>query len=244
MAEQTQHILLWNVEWANPDSERGRILTQHLANREIICLTESSLDLLPDEGHTITSDPDYGYPHDGSRRKVLLWSREPWKEVDIVGDPGLPSGRFVSGITGDVRFVGVCIPWKDAHVKTGRKDRQPWEDHLAYCRGLSAILERLSQRPEPVCILGDFNQRFPRKWQPEHVYKALRHAIPTNYTVATKGLKDPQGKQLIDHLVTSPGLSMSHVQTLNRITGEGTRLSDHTGISAISHNQHNFLDIN
>jgi hypothetical protein len=33
---------------------------------------------------------------------------------------------------GPIRFVGVCIPWRDAHVRTGRRDRAPWEDHLRF----------------------------------------------------------------------------------------------------------------
>jgi hypothetical protein len=33
---------------------------------------------------------------------------------------------------GPIRFVGVCIPWRDAHVRTGRRDRAPCEDHLRF----------------------------------------------------------------------------------------------------------------
>ena len=57
-------------------------------------------------------------------------------------DPELPGGRFVSGVTMGIRFIGVCIPWQSAHVSTGRKDRKSWEDHLIYCRHLTGIIEK------------------------------------------------------------------------------------------------------
>ena len=32
-------------------------------------------------------------------RMVLLWSREPWQQVDDVGSDAMPPGKFVSGVT-------------------------------------------------------------------------------------------------------------------------------------------------
>lgn len=87
---------------------------------DVMGLTEVGVAITP-QGHVIEADPDYGYTHDGSRRKVILWSKTPWEEMDAIGDPEMPTGRFVSGVTQGIRFVGVCIPWRDAHVKTGRK---------------------------------------------------------------------------------------------------------------------------
>jgi hypothetical protein len=97
-------------------------------------------------GHWISADPDYGYSQPGNRRKVMLWSRSSWSSVDRVGSTRIPGGRFVSGTTatsiGPVTFLGVCIPWRDAHVRTGRKDRSGWEDHSAYLMGLKRLLTR------------------------------------------------------------------------------------------------------
>lgn len=119
---------------------------------DVICLTEGTLGLFPEDGYVIDSDPDYGYRMIDGRRKVLLWSRHPWREVDRVGDPAMPGGRFVSGVTetpvGDVRVVWVCIPWEGAHADTGRKNRAKWEDHLRYLEGLERYLAGLRVRED------------------------------------------------------------------------------------------------
>jgi hypothetical protein len=97
------------------------------------------------------------------RRKVVLWSRRRWSDFDAVGRPGVPPGRFACGTTqtpaGTLRIAGVCIPWRGAHVSTGRRDRAPWADHLAYLDGLADIARDLHG---PHIVLGDFNQRTPR----------------------------------------------------------------------------------
>ena len=86
-----------------------------LLDPEIICLTETDIRLLGDNGHTIYSRPDQ--VQDGRKPvgKALLWSREPWRQVDDVGAQAMPPGRFVSAVTstsvGDVTVIGVCIPW-------------------------------------------------------------------------------------------------------------------------------------
>ncbi|HEY1051050.1 MAG TPA: hypothetical protein VGE39_14870, partial [Prosthecobacter sp.] len=111
----------------------------------VICVTEGYADIFPEGGHIITSDADHGYPITPGRHKVLLWSRNPWREVDALGSALLPPGRFVAGTTdtprGPLRFIGVCIPWRDAHVRTGQRNRQPWEDHLTYLQHLRPLLQ-------------------------------------------------------------------------------------------------------
>ncbi len=184
------------------------------------------------EGHSIESDPDYGYPNEGGRRKVILWSKQPWTDFDTIGDKEMPSGRFVSGITDGVRFVGVCIPWSDAHVTTGRRDRACWEDHLSYCRGLARVLAEYSKHRTPLCVVGDYNQRIPRAGQPVDVATALTEAIPAGFTIATEGMKDDEGADLIDHFTVSPDFAISITQIIPRIAKDGTRLSDHVGVAA------------
>lgn len=94
-------ITVWNAEWASPASRRGPRIRDLLAalQPDLICLTEAAAAILPSGGHTITSEADYGYPLHPGRRKVLLWSRHPWRDVDSLGHPGLPTGRFVAGLT-------------------------------------------------------------------------------------------------------------------------------------------------
>jgi exonuclease III len=225
--------LNWNLEWKSPSTRAGRLIQDRIAAEDasVICYTETVKSMIP-EGFVIEADPDYGYPNDGSRRKVMLWSREPWLEVDSFGDGEMPTGRFVSGITGGIRFVGVCIPWRDAHVRSGRKDRSAWEDHLSYCGGLKRVLARYSGDRTPICLVGDFNQRIPRASQPPQIAKALVDAIPANFTIATEGMTDEEGGCLIDHFVASPGLSISITKIVSRFAGDGTKLSDHPGILA------------
>lgn len=93
-------LVNWNVQWATPRSKRyGEILNRiDQYSPEIVCLTETHLELLQG-GHAICARPNYGYGIQKHRRKVLLWSREPWEQVDDLGDARLPTGRFVRGVT-------------------------------------------------------------------------------------------------------------------------------------------------
>ena len=225
--------LTWNLEWKTPASIAGRLIREQVAalNLDVICFTEVVRALVP-AGHHIEADPDYGYPNEGGRRKVVLWSRHPWTEVDVTGDDEIPPGRFVSGVIDGIRFVGVCIPWRDAHVSSGKRDKKPWEDHLAYCRGLGRVLARYSADGMPKCILGDYNQRIPRVGQPVNVARALADAIPADFRIATEGMKDSEGKDLIDHFAVSRGLSITITQIVPRFAVCGTELSDHVGVVA------------
>ena len=116
---------------------------------------------MPPGGHTIYSQPDYGHAIKEGRRKVLLWSREPWKNVDDVGIDSMPPGRFVSGVTqtsvGEVTVFGVCIPWSGSRGRRSGGKRKMWEDHEQYLVGLAGVLERIPTKR--LIVMGDFNQR-------------------------------------------------------------------------------------
>ena len=81
-------LLNWNVEWAAAKwkaAELQRRIDQHAA--DIVCLTETDTArlTLPQDSHTICAQDDWGQPFrrgQEGRRKVLLWSREPWNAVD------------------------------------------------------------------------------------------------------------------------------------------------------------------
>ena len=141
-------VVNWNVEWATPGSwsRRDEILSR--IDREapdIVCLTESDIRLLAGmPGHTIHSQPD-GVKGIDNLRKVLLWSREPWEQVDDFGVDSMPPGR--SGVTrtplGDVTILGVCIPqhsrtkWTDDRVTAnpGRITDSIWQTSRRYSNG-------------------------------------------------------------------------------------------------------------
>ncbi len=80
---------------------------------DIICLTETNTNrlTLPEHGHSICAGDDWGQ----QRRK----GQEGWRNVEIVGNTSLPSGRFVSGVTqtsaGEITVIGVCMSYSRAH---------------------------------------------------------------------------------------------------------------------------------
>jgi hypothetical protein len=226
-------IANWNLQWARRNTPNGEAILRRLFQQEpeIICLTEADIDFLPKEGFSATSDADYGYESSPWKRKVILWSRKPWLEVDAIGDDSLPGGRYVSAVTetslGPIRFIGVCIPWSAAHVTTGRKDRERWEDHLAYLCGLAGILEGIDSS---TVVLGDFNQRIPRKWTPLEVHQALQTTFEGRLEFATTGLIQKIDKQAIDHVAHTGDFVASNVRSIDNIDSNGRELSDHFGV--------------
>ena len=223
-------ILLWNVEWACPGSDRWALIEEIIRekNPDVICLTEAYENPIEAPWNWVISNPDYGYHITTGRRKVMLGARQRWDDVDAVGSTSLPSGRFVSGRTQSTQFIGVCIPWKDAHVRTGQKNRAPWEDHKRYLSSLETIIEQA--RAEPMVLLGDFNQRFPNLHAPADVHAPLLRCVKSLHTL-TVGTLDPIGEQAIDHICLSRKPARYHVTTLDR-QFRGVRLSDHFGIVA------------
>lgn len=219
----------WNVEWAPPGRERGARIREKITSlsADVLCLTECRQGLVAME-HIIEPGADYGYG-ETDRRKVSLFSQTAWSQVDTFGSEALPGGRFVSGVTRGVRFVGICIPWSGAHVSSGLRNRRRWQDHLAYIEGLQKILSGYAVNKEPICILGDFNQRVPGKRQPKVVYEALKKSF-SRYSIATAGLLDEDEKLLIDHVAVSSGLTVSAIEIIPKSDRQNVRLTDHSGI--------------
>ena len=228
-------LVNWNVEWATPGSPRRAGILRRIDRHapEVICLTETHIGLLSPGGHSIYSQPDYGYPIKEGRRKVLLWSREPWKNVDDVGIDSMPPGRFVAGVTqasvGEVTVVGVCIPWSWSRVRGSGVKRKMWEDHEQYLVGLADVLERI--RTKRLIVMGDFNQRFGQGGGvPTKLRTALQRAIPPRMTIATSALGF-QGRRSIDHIALSEDLTAESLGVISNIDEE-SKLSDHFGVVA------------
>ena len=124
--------------------------------------------------------------------------------MDDVGQDSMPTGRFVSGVTltsiGEVRVVGVCIPWFGSRTESrrgsGRKKR--WEDHEQYLVGLREALSL--KHAEPTIVLGDFNQvvgeggRAPREFQ-----LALEEIFSNGIEITTSELAF-EGRKSVDHI--------------------------------------------
>lgn len=224
----------WNIEWAPPRSARGTAIRSLLSKMspDLVCLTETYSGFL-ESSHIIEASADYGYARSDGRRKVILFSKHPWYNVDRAEHMPFPPGRFIAGTTdtplGPLKVIGICIPWKDAHVRTGRHDRQPWEEHLAFLRSLKTYLAGETGR---LIVLGDFNQRIPRLRQPSEAYGELKRCFATKFQIATKGLTDGGGAHAIDHLAMSHEYRAGPIEILPAISDNGIRLSDHFGFAA------------
>ena len=221
-------LAIWNTEWATPGSKRESRIKQILAeiDADILCVTEGYLQSWENEGYTISSKADYGYRLHEGRRKVMLVSKQPWDDIDTYGVSTLPSGRFCAGTSYGIRTYGVCIPWKSAHVTTGQKNRELWQDHLSYLDGLGGILRKA---PKSSMVMGDFNQRVPRKYSPENVYQKLISTFEPDYSIATSGEIQGLEKQAIDHLAISNSFQVNSIIGIPAVDN-GQRLSDHDGL--------------
>lgn len=236
MGDDRLRVSVFNCQWrASTSGDAAVIRKRVLANSpDIVCLTEAYRDFFGSEGHLIEAAPEYGYPIVEGRRKVMLWSRQPWTSADAHGSDQLPPGRFVAGRTttsiGEINVVGVCIPWARAHVSSGNRNRRPWEDHLAYLSVLNDLL------PAPVLqtlVIGDFNQRVPLKFQSQLAFDALSAALLTRMTLATGGDIEPIGKQAIDHICHGRDMECERAISLSNVADDGRLISDHFGIDAV-----------
>ena len=236
-------VVNWNVQWATATSVRSPYILERIESHdpEVICLTETSKGLLKGCGYSIWPQPYSGGPVIQGRRKVLLWSRQPWRKIDWFGDSAMPPGRYVSGITrtsiGDVMVIGVCIPWHNANVNVGAKAKRPWEEHSTYLSRLASILNR--KAPYPVVLTGDFNQQIGQRRRPfpplsNPVRVELQETMiagPTpGLTIATAGL-GLRGRRAIDHIAISGDLSAGSLSTIDSMHRK-RRLSDHFGVVA------------
>lgn len=237
------HVTTWNVNWSPPskrDAIRERI--KRFCTNGVFVLTEGDIGVLPADGHLIEGATDWGYRvKDPARRKLILWSEDELSDVDVLGSPDLPPGRFAAGTLrtpeGPVRIIAVCIPWRDAHVRTGSRKAKPWEEHLAYLRALRPILDK-ARETTPTCVVGDFNQRVPSTWAPRVVRAAMASTFE-GFTILTAGEEPLPGlaEQAVDHIAVSDGLtcySRSGLDCSDTPPSDGTPprfLSDHHLIS-------------
>ena len=234
----TLSLVNWNVQWATPRSKKTPEILKRIEEHtpDVICLTESNIELLSPGGYVICSQLDYGYKIAENMRKVMLWSREPWDRVDDLGHESLPPGRYVSGVTrtpvGDVTVIGICIPWHRSRTeeRRGAGRKKAWEDHEIFLSGLSEIFAEMQGRP--LVVTGDFNQRIGQRGYSSRKLQSLLHdAMPERVTIATSAL-GRAGRRSIDHIALSEDLVAESLSVVSNIAGD-SRLSDHFGVAAI-----------
>ena len=237
-------VVNWNVQWATPGAARSPEILSRIQHQdpEVICLTEAHGHLLDAlNGYTICCKPLAGPGDNLNRRKVLLWSKHEWLDIDDCGDERLPKGRYIAGSTqtsiGQLAVIGVCIPYHNANVNVGAKNKAPWEDHSAYLSGLASILTRKASGL--LIVMGDFNQQLGQRRRPyppvSHPVRAelletMAAAGSSGLAIATAGL-GLRGRRAIDHIAISGELSAVSLTTIDNMDGD-RRLSDHFGVVA------------
>lgn len=227
-------VVTWNLERKKPAAPRGLAGVEHLFAQatDVMVVTETWTSFPARHGHCVWAQPlpsDHVYEDE---RRVLMWSANPWTEVDDVGHPDLPVGRFVAATTetamGAVRVIGVCIPWHMSNVSVGTRDKRAWQDHLDYLALLADIVRRIEG---PLIVAGDFNQRVPRIQGRRDTAEALERCFD-ELTIHTSGQVEGVGAPLIDHIATTGHLEPVEVRAWSNAP-DGVRISDHAGVGAV-----------
>ncbi len=252
----TLTLVNWNVDYAPNSKKDTEILRRdEILNRvrdhcpEVVCLTETDIGLLSTmKGDAVYPQIDQSSERNNKKdqRKVLLWSKEPWKQVDLVGHKSLRSGRFVLGVTktslGEVTVIGICVPWRDSpYVGSGVP---LWKHHRQYSEIIHGVLKEAHQKVlgKRLIIMGDFNLKLGLPWKPSsgdhsQARLTLENAIPQGMTIVTRDIKykrKGRNNRVIDHIALSDDLRTTSLRAINDFTEDGMRLSDsnHFGVAA------------
>lgn len=238
MPRMTVTFLNWNFERRAPRSRHATTMMERVVESrpDLICLTEayegSTASLggheIADRGATWSNSR-----HDGERL-ALLWSPNPWDEVDAVGNSGTATGGYISGITdthaGPMRVIGICAPHHAASQISATHKARHWTEQIAFWTGLAKLIATRDRSVSTV-LLGDFNQYVPRIWGSKTAHAAMLAALD-DLRVATGGPITGIDEPTIDHIAHTPDLARQEVVGLSRFGDDGRALSDHFGVIA------------
>ena len=230
-------ILNWNTQADRyrTDSDRLRSIRERVASydADVICLTEAYPEAMPNGERTTASGlSGWGWPEDRGARKVLLWSRNGWTDVDRVGSPHLPPGRFVSASTvvdgAQWKIVGMCIP-HDGYRGNA------WQGACEYIEVLRREVMADQSYQWRTIFLGDFNLQIPPKNYPYpgQDVNRIREETFRGLSIPTAGdTDDPAlgGRRFIDHIAFTPDIRLRDRRFFSRFSDEGAELSDHNGV--------------
>lgn len=236
-AAPTLTVATWNLERQAPDRPRAGVMLSRLAALQphLLCLTEAHVHSTRDLGGHAVSTPGVSWSKAAeTERKVVLWSRHPWREIDERGAPGCETGAFVQAVTetplGLIRVIGVCIPYHFASPLGLTPKAKPWSQHLRFLEGLATVVDA-RDGATPCMLLGDFNQVIPCIWGPKAAASALIGALG-DLAVVTKGPLPNINKPAIDHIAHCARMRATRVWGLSDRGDQGERLSDHFGVAA------------
>ena len=232
-------IACWNVAWHGQTSKRGKLANAHLESTEfdvaVISETNSGNDL---GCHMISGGTSWGYPISvASRRKIALLSRNPWKDTVCLEGARPLAGRYVSGTTttpaGEVRVVGVCIPWFACHVSTGARDRKNWEEYESFLKAVEPQLRAERDTALPLIVAGDFNMPIPHhSGKPPQAYHQLLELLGrVGLEVVTSAQTVPSGKPRLLNHISVHDLQTHSVTTWSNVLND-MEVTDHAGALA------------
>ena len=231
---ETVRAIVWNVERKTPTVPTGAAAVARIVaeNPDLVVLTEARHGHLDSTGgYEMASQVAPGDRYAIDERKVIAWSKHPWRDVDEVGDSDLPIGRFVAGTTetpiGPVRVIALCVPWHMSDVASGFHNTRPWEQHLDF---LELLRPMIAASPSvPTVIAGDFNQRVPRQRGGRIDAAAALASTFDGWDIVTTGIPKGCDRQGIDHMAISSGLVADRVHGWRNDDG-GIRMSDHDAV--------------
>ena len=232
-------LLNWNTEWLSPRSRKGRFeaARELIADYDpdVVCLTEANPETMPDGGQTITSERSgAGNMENRGARKVVLWSRTGWTDVESLGSPRLPEGRFVSGKTTvddqEWTIVGMCIPYHGYrnNQRWGEKRMRNWQGAREYLDALREVVLPDPKSNERTVLPGDFNLQIPPFGYPQKDGEVDQKRKQTfdDWLIPTSGL----GRHFIDHVAMSTDLRVESMRFISKVAADGQKLSDHNGV--------------
>ena len=238
-------ILNWNTQadrlrvGTSKFSKVRQLIATHDA--DVICLTEAIPESMSEGGHTVPSNLSNWSHEDRGARKVVLWSRYGWTDIDSNGSNSLPEGRFVCATTTfegtDLIFIGMCIPYRDYRTKEtiwGDKRKDRWQGACEYLDILREDILTRARFQQRSILLGDFNLQIPPRGYPgkRSVVNQKREATFSGWTIPTEGACEDLtlDRPFIDHVAFSPDIQTRRPQFFSRFDSDGTELSDHNGV--------------
>ena len=238
-------ILNWNTQAdkLTPGNAKFRKVRARIAqfDADIVCLTEAYPGLTPDDGQTIQSElSGWQKPERRGARKVVMWSRYGWSDVETLGSPCMPPGRFIKATTvaDDEQWtiVGMCIPYHAyrAQESWGDQRKTKWQGAREYLDALRQDVLPALRKRERVILIGDFNLQIPPYRYPSKssAVNQKRKETFDGWNIATAGeLNDPAlDRRFIDHVALSADIKPETTRYFSRFDADGTELSDHNGV--------------
>lgn len=239
-------ILNWNTEFVGPraKSDKFELIRATIAGykADVICLTEAFPETMPNGGHLIKSNESGRVKAEaGGARKVLLWSRNEWTDVDVIGSSDMPEGRFVSATTvvdGERwRLVGMCIPYFGYRANRkywGDETMRPWQGAEIYLDVLRRELLPQDRFRQRTILLGDYNLHIPPGKTSGQTKAVSQKCAATfgGWEIVTAGEStDPAlDKRFIDHVALSKDIKLRSMRFISRFAADGRPLSDHNGV--------------